>query len=294
MAMNVRKMVSWVVCAGGWVCAASPAVGSPVVWMEGERPASSTFAYETGGWGNSAYLSEGAWLHFSIAAGDVEQAVPAGGGILSYDFAIDEAGSYAVWNRAGFEFIRSPFEWRVDDGPWSVVTPTENLSTDLMEIVRWCEVAWVPMGRVTLDPGSHRLDIRFAIGKDADGKVQRLIYTSDALVLSRDEFRPNGKHPPGAAWRTERDRAAEDRVFRLPESPPGVRSEVALHGDWQYARFDEPGRVGDGRTRPVAGLPDPATLHWSSLAVPGDRNAQRPDQVFCHRYILRTRVSIPT
>ncbi|HUV62628.1 MAG TPA: hypothetical protein VMW24_01960, partial [Sedimentisphaerales bacterium] len=263
------------------------------VWIEGEEPASATFPYQTGGWGNQEYLSQGEWLHFSISAADVNQIIPSEGAVLRYDFEVTEPGTYEVWNRAGFEYVRSPFEWRIDDNPLSRIEPMKHLSTDLMEIARWCEVAWVPMGRSELTPGKHSLEIRFPVERDAEGKIRRLLYTSDATVLSKGDFHPNGRHKPGTSWRTESDIAAEKHIFTLPEATLGERAEVTLHGNWQYARFDEPGLVGDKRTQPVAELPEPATLHWSSIAVPGDRNRLRDDQIFCHRYILRTQVRVP-
>ena len=263
------------------------------VWLEGEEPSSATFAYQTGGWGNQDYLSKGEWLHFSISAADVEKVIPAEGGVLRYAFKVTEAGTYEVWNRVGFEYVRCPFQWRIDNGALSRIEPMKNLSTDLMEIARWCEVAWVPMGQSELTPGEHTLEIRFQIEKDAAGKPKRLIYTSDALVLSKGPFHPNGRHKPGASWRSQRDITAEKHVFVLPEAAPGKRAEVKLHGDWQYARFDEPSLVGDKRTQPVEALPEPTALHFSSIEVPGNRNALRNDQIFCHRYVLRTKFRAP-
>ena len=89
------------------------------------------------------------WLHISVEADKVEKEVPDGGIVLDYDFTIGEAGRYEVWNRVGFEFVRSPFEWRIDDGAWEAVSP-EELTTDLMELAFWCEVAWLKMGEADL------------------------------------------------------------------------------------------------------------------------------------------------
>lgn len=266
---------------------------SSFVWLEGEKPASATFEYQTGGWGNAEYLSEGEWLHFSFSADEVENGVPKDGAVLQYTFEVEDAGAYEVWNRAGYEYVRSPFEWRIDGGPWALIEPMKNLSTDLMEVSRWCEVAWVPMGEAKLVEGEHTLEIRFNVQKNENDKARRLLYASDALVLSKSVFRPNGKYKPGSDWRTPRDVAAQENVFSLPATPLGERSEVELHGDWQYARFDDPGLVGDKRTKPMAALPESSTLHWSSIKVPGNRNALREDQIFCHRYVLKTHVRIP-
>ncbi|MCP4452203.1 MAG: hypothetical protein GY809_12125, partial [Planctomycetes bacterium] len=47
---------------------------------------------------------------------------------------IPSSGSYEVWARVGFEFVRSPFEWRIDGSAWDLIDPSEDLSTDLVEI----------------------------------------------------------------------------------------------------------------------------------------------------------------
>ena len=290
----------WALAMTGWLGLGlglgSTALAASFAWLEGEAPTSATFEYKTGGWGNASYLSGESWLHLSIPAKDVEKAVPAGGAILRYEFQATEAGQHEIWNRAGFEYIRAHFEWRMDDGPWTLVDPQQVLSTDLMEIANWCEVAWVPLGKAQLTAGKHALELRFPLRyQDKEKKKPiRIIYASDALVVSNTPFRPNGKHRPSAAWRSDADRAAAEHVFVMPAgTEPGQRVQLPLTGRWQYARFDHLGRAGDQRTLPVPALPDAKELHWSSIAVPGGRNALRPDQNFCHRYICQTRVQIP-
>lgn len=264
-------------------------------WIEAEIPSSSNFEHGTGGWGNSEYLSGEDWLHFTIPAGEVEEKVPAKGIVVGYVFEVEATGEYEVWGRVGYEFVRSPFEWRIDSGEWDEIDPEVDLSTDLMEIQRWNEIAWVPFGRTRLRPGNHILEIRHTVryrGEGESRKPDRLIYSADVYCVHRGTFRPNGKHRPGDAWRTDRDRAATARSFVLPDGgAAGERAVLPLEGDWEIARHDEREGV-VGRTEPME-APDVDSLHWSAIRVPGDRNQERPDLSFCHRYLYRTRVTVP-
>ena len=96
------------------------------VWLEGES-GSSAFDVQRGGWGHPEFLSEERWIHVSVEADQVEGGLPEGGIVIDYDFEIEKAGAYEVWDRIGFEFARSTFEWRVDDGEWAAVTADEFL-----------------------------------------------------------------------------------------------------------------------------------------------------------------------
>ena len=266
------------------------------IWFEAEKPTSENFETNRNGWGNAHYLSEDNWLHFSIGANEVEDKVPEGGVLISYDFDVDSAGEYEVWGRLGHEFVRAPFEWRIDEGPWDTIDPREDLSIDMMEIARWVEVAWVEMGKATLEPGTHTLQTRHTIRYKGEGdnkKPQRIIYEADAFCLYQGDFRPNGRHNPGADWQTERDIAAAEHVFQMSaEAPEGERVKLELSGDWQIARYDEVGLVED-RTGPIKSVPEADELHWSAISVPGNRNDLRPDLVFAHRYLYRARVDVP-
>ncbi|MFW6189700.1 MAG: glycosyl hydrolase 2 galactose-binding domain-containing protein, partial [Planctomycetota bacterium] len=264
-------------------------------WFEGERPAEADIEVPPHAWDGGQLLSEGGWAGISIPADEVEERIPEGGATIAYDFSVGATGDYQVWGRIGMEYVRAPFDWRLDDGPWDRVTlwDAEDQTIDLMELGRWKSIGWLKMGRARLESGQHRLTIRIPVPykEDEDGnkQPQRIIWTADAFCVYLGDFRPNGKHKPGADWQSERDREAAEKVFEMPpvESP---RVETALHGLWQMGRFDETGLVTD-REGPVP-LPD-HPLHWESMSVPGDRHAQLPDTVFNHRYFLRTRVRIP-
>jgi beta-galactosidase len=125
-------LVAWCVCFAADVRAASPAF----IWLEGEQPDSVNFKPNVAGWGHKEFLSGEKWLHISIDAGKVDKELPAEGIVMDYAFKASAEASYEIWNRIGFEFVRSPFEWRVDAGAWTTVSPNE-LTTDLMELDFW-------------------------------------------------------------------------------------------------------------------------------------------------------------
>lgn len=283
-----RSILALLGCSFLTAWTAFAAAAPAFVWLEGES-AQTTFPVNRSGWGRPHFLSASNWLHVSVEADKVEKEVPEAGIVMSYDFASQTAGRYEVWNRVGFEFARSPFAWRLDQQPWQTVGPDE-LTTDLMELANWCEVAWLKLGNVDLAPGAHRLEIRLPKLKDAQGKWQRVLYASDALCLHAGPFQPNGKFPPGETGRTAEDEAAARVVFQLPAAPTGERAEVKLNGTWEIARDDEqmPGEV----AAPISALP--AQPIWRAIAVPGDKNKLREDLIFAHRVWYRTRVAVPT
>ncbi len=263
---------------------------TPFVWLEGEHPASTNVKLNLAGWGNKQFLSGEKWLHLSLDADKIEKELPAEGGLIRFDFDVKDHGNRDIWARIGFEFTRSLFDWRVDEGSWTTVGPDE-LTSDLMEIDFFCEVAWLKLGQCALAPGPHHLEFRMPKRKDAKGQYQRVLFALDAVCISPGDFHPNGKYKPGEDGRNARDREAGNVVFQLPEpGPDGMRSTLPLNGVWEICRDDEqqPGPVAE----PIHELP--AKPVWRAIAVPGDKNTLRPDLVFAHRVWYRTRVNIPS
>ena len=261
---------------------------SEFVWIEGES-AQTSFVVNIAGWGRPQFLSEAKWLHISVDEAKVESDVPEGGITLRYDFTISQAGRYEVWNRIGLEFARSAFEWRIDDDAWQTVAP-DALTTDLMELDFWCEVAWLDMGDAELSAGNHGLDIRLSKTKSESGKWQRLLYACDAICLSGGSFRPNSKFKPGESYRNDADEEASKNLFLLPATKPALRSSMELGGIWEVARDDEqyPGEVAE----PIGTVPE--NLFWKAIPVPGDKNTLREDLIFAHRLWYRTRIEVPS
>lgn len=267
---------------------------SPVafIWLEGEKPSSQMLGGVKpliSGWGQKQFLSGDTWLQVSVDADKVEKETPADGMLLQYAFTVPSSGRFEVWNRIGYEFVRSPFAWRVDNGVWQTIGPDE-LTTDLMLLQDWNEVAWLKMGAQRLAAGAHKLDIRLLRTKDDKGKTARILYASDALCVTSGAFSPNGKFKPNETGRDAKDAEAAKKVFTLPTpSPPGGRSILPLNGLWEVCRNDEqkPGLV----ATPMTDFP--ATPHWKSIPVPGDRNTLRPDLEYAHRLWYRTRIQVP-
>src|SRR6185437_14936280 len=135
---------------------AAPAPENNYVWIEGEA-AKTNFKPNIAGWGKKHFLSGEKWLQIAVDADKIEKTVPAEGVLLKYPFTLPKAGDYEIWNRLGFEFVRSSFAWRIDGGDWKTILPDE-LTTDLMEVDFFCEVAWLKMGERKLDAGAHTLE----------------------------------------------------------------------------------------------------------------------------------------
>jgi len=286
--MPLGRVLFVLLCLGGSI-AGEAAEPEPFVWLEGEQPTATNVEAKLSGWGNAQFLSDGKWLSLSIDAGKVDADVPGDGVLLKYALTIATDAKYEVWSRIGFEFVRSPFDWRIDGGTWQSVGP-EQLTTDLMEIGEWCEVAWLKLGDEQLAPGSHTLDIRLPRTKNAEGKTQRILYACDALCLHAGAFNPNGKFPPGDEGRGPKDEEAARHVFRIaaPDSP-AARTAVPLAGLWEVCRHDEQ-HLGE-TAEPIEDFP--RRPHWKAIEVPGDKNKLRPDLLFAHRLWYRTRVEVP-
>lgn len=282
-----RHLMAIVLLACG--LAAAGRAAAETIWIEGEAPTSINLKPVTAGWGHKEFLSGEKWLHVNLDPAKAGQKLPDEGGLIAYAFEVKSAGNFEIWNRIGFEFVRSPFEWRLDGGAWAAVAP-EELTTDLMELDFWCEVAWLKLGAQPLTAGAHKLEIHLPGGLDAKGKPRKTNYASDCLCLSSAPFHPNSKFKPGE-WRYEPiDAEAAQKVFALPEpGVPGARASVALTGAWEICRDDEqlPGEV----AAPLKTLPTAPI--WTGITVPGDKNQLRPDLLFAHRIWYRTRVSVP-
>lgn len=260
------------------------------VWVESEKPTAANIDMKPSPWGGKV-MSGDNWLQVNIDDKDVEKKTPAGGILLSYKFNAPTTGTYQVWNRLGFENVRSAFDWRLDDAAWKAVSPDE-ITTDLTEIGFWASIAWLKMGQTSLNAGSHTLQIRLPITYDVQKKPQRIFYSSDALCLFKGDFHPNGPYRPNdMSWQTPAIKSAANKTFSMPATTPSAQNALSLRGEWQIARWDE--MLVKDRTAPIKSLPNPEDLHWESISIPGDKNKQRPELTFAHRYFLRTRVDIP-
>lgn len=260
---------------------------TPFAWIEGESPTSINFKASQEGVGNPQFLSGTNWLKVAIDADKVEKEAPQGV-LISYDFSLGTSGAHEIWARIGFEFVRSKFEWQIDSGEWKPVSPDE-LTSDLMELSFWTEIAWLKLGKTDISSGPHHLNIRVPKTVDDKGKVRNILFALDCVCVSSAEFHPYSHFKPGEDHQTDQDRAAQKLIFHLPEARgQGERSVAKLNGLWEICRHDEqlPHEV-------AAPIPDlPAQPRWTAIEVPGDKNT-RPDLVFAHRLWYRTHFEVP-
>ena len=261
----------------------------PYIWLEGESPTSANVPIDAAGSSHAQYLSGEKVVQITADAGEVEKKFPAEGANFKYAFAAPAEADYEVWDRIGFEFARSAFDWRIDAGDWKTIK-SDDLTTDLMELDFFREIAWIQLGKQKLSAGQHVLEIRVPRAKNAKGENQRMLYTCDALCITAGEFHPNGKFKPDESGLEAADIEAGKAAFALPEAKgDGQRASVALKGTWTITRDDEqlPGEVAE----PIKQLPKNPV--WRAIEVPADKNVARHDLQFAHRIWYRTKVNVP-
>ncbi len=265
---------------------ATKAVAADTIWIEGEAPASvapDSIKPSIENVGRPQYLSGGNWLKINMEAGDVAKQMPTDGIMLTYNFSAPKDGRYDLWDRLGFERVRSPFDWRVDSGAWTTVKADAD-SVDVEELQTWNPIGWVPLGTQQIASGPHTLQIRLTKYKDEKGNDAHILYASDALCLTTTPFHPDGPHKPGE--RSEADKTAASQVFAVTAPTGAAQTATSLKGTWQIAADDE--MVVDDRLGPIKAAPNADDLSWHAISVPGDRNSAFPEMTYVHRYWLRT------
>ena len=269
------------------------------VWIEGETPTKADPIFQSGGWGRANILSGEKWQFAAVDAQDVAKKVPVEGASTAYAFKVKTPGKYDVWARLGYEFARSPFRWRVGANEWKTVKPDE-LTSDLMAIADFAEVAWLKLGTIELTAGAHNLEFNVPRPTklvNGTAEPERLLFGFDCACIMQEPFTPNGRFRPGQVWNYPLDYEAQKALFEFPavpaNTPTGTRRTLDMGGTWQIARFDENELV--DRAGPIISLPTNLdSLKWRGVRVPGDRDAALPDWAYSHRYLYRTKVRVPT
>lgn len=271
-------------------------------WIEGEKPESANVAadagvYRPGPMAQPALQSGRALLSIALSHNDAKEKLPADGLTVRYEFHVEGAGRRAVWARIGYEWARSAFDWRLDDGEWQTLG-SDVPTVDIVELSAWNELAWIRLVETRMAAGRHTIEFRhrpaFSVDSKGNSKPARTLHMLDAVCVTDEPFRPNGRFKPGEDWRTDEDRKAAAKVYELPAAPAGTRSHVELTGLWEIARWDEYDVPRETQFTGVTALPaDYDDLFWVGVQTPGDRNIVRPDMKFCHRLIYRARVNVP-
>ena len=294
-------MLPLMLLSGGPAAAGAPGPVPACVWIEAEKPDSANFKYDVWGGPNPQILSDGKWVTGAIGKDRPKDApkdaakedIPKEGLLLKYSFEAPEAGAYEFWARIGYEWVRPALQWRIDGGQWQTI-PTDQLTTNLVNVSLWCEVAWAKGGLVELKPGKHELELRY----QEPGSNGKFVIGLDCFALVKGEggFTPEGPLRPGQQYEEQIDKDARGRLFRFDQQLPGgaeTRIDLPLNGLWEVARYDDPDMDKD-TYEPLKQLPEESkyALRWRGLNVPGDAR-DRPDLVFGHRLLYRTRVDVP-
>ena len=270
---------------------------SDIAWIEAENPTTKPelAEFETRPDGTAEYLSGGKVAVVNIDERHVEKLLGKDGKIAAWDFETKTGGMHQVWARIGYEWVRTDFDWRIDSGAWQTAKSTD-CTIDLQQIAFWREIAWLKMGEQDLPAGKHSLQVRFMPTRESKGQQvpTRILWMADCFCIA-DDFRPNHKYRPGDDYRSDLDRQAAAQVFTLvAPAQQGERARLDLGGSWQLAAWDEPVVPEAQRLEGVAALPaDLDSLPWYGIPVPSDRNQSRPDFIFNHRLIYRTKVAVP-
>ncbi|MFP4380015.1 MAG: glycosyl hydrolase 2 galactose-binding domain-containing protein [Candidatus Sumerlaeia bacterium] len=298
------------------------------IWIEGEKPTSANVSAQEGGYhlgplARPQWQSGGAMFWFSLNPNDVKDKWPEEGLRHGYQFNVKEAGRHEFWGRIGYENARSPFDWRIDGGEWKTVDSNQP-TIDLIELSLWNQLGWLWIDTVDLSAGDHTIEFRHMPATKTDNKGNekptRNLLMIDALVFSKEPFKPNGKFKPGEDHRDELAKMAEDQVFDVEVGSGGKRSETRLAGAWQIARWDEYGddrRWNDGdipvetQWKGVESLPENLdSMPWYGVVVPrtyyeidgvsggyagssGSKSGKPPLFDFAHRVIYRTQIEVP-
>ncbi len=297
------------------------------VWIEGESPSSinakaDEAGYRLGPLARPDWQSGKRMLSFQSKHEEAKEKFPKEGLIVGYDVDLKDGGRYEIWARIGFEFARSPFDWRLDGGEWKTISPSQP-TIDLVELSLWNQIGWLRFDTRDLKTGKHTIEFRhkpaFKEKKKGKKKGVRSLHMLDAICFSTGSFQPNGKFKPGEEHMDEVARQAATQVFAAEAALAGRRRELALTGLWQIARWDE---YGDDRAwndgdipvetqwKGVETLPKLDDLFWYGVYVPrtlakidgksggyaggsGGKSGKPPLFDFAHRVIYRTRVKIP-
>ncbi len=305
--MNFRKFLSRLIFCS-LLCISYSVIASDYVWIEAENPSSvpkilppdgkaDDKGFEIKGWGNSQFMSEGKVLNISISEKENAKRLGKDGAVFGYDFEAKTAGKYQIWGRIGYEWVRSDFDWRIDNGEWKTLKASEPTS-DLMPIAVWNEIAWVKFGETDLTPGKHTLQIRhlpLRVYDYPEEKAVRTLNFFDCFCVYKGDFIPNGKFKPDEKFLTEKDNKAAETVFELKSTEAvGERTKVELSGLWQIARWDEQNVKEEERLTGADALPKNLNdLIWYGISFPGEKDKERPDFQLCHRFIARTKVMVP-
>ena len=256
-------LVSWI---------ATAAAAADYVWIEGEKPTSKNFARPARRASRRPqFLSEREVAEREPARRRrSRRSAPRRASSSATTSRPPSAGKYEIWNRIGMEFVRSPFDWRIDQGEWKTITPA-GPDTDLMEVGFWNEVAWIKMGEA--GPGGRQAHAPDPPHADLSRRRRaRRSWTRSSTAPTRcastralsARTASSSPTPTGRPPTTSRRPARSSRSNAGARPAPAERVETPLGGLWQVCRYDEQEVVDRaGPTQDAAGR-RPRPTGWRS------------------------------
>ncbi|MFN3652480.1 MAG: hypothetical protein ACK47B_23130 [Armatimonadota bacterium] len=187
----------------------------PYIWIEAERPAGHNFSGVTFAGGASSSL---------VLRVNRPDAPPSGLFKARYVVDISRDASYEIWvaGKAPGESGASPLIWQIDDEPAQEVRSVARAGEEYAR-----GLAWFSLGRLTLKAGRHELLI--AIAEKAETGSRRYFGSLDAIVFSREPFRPNGVEKPAIVVARRRSEEKDSEKKRDTEEK-GEKSQKSEKG----------------------------------------------------------------
>src|SRR4051794_38882322 len=187
------RAAAWLSAALGCLVACTPAgaAGPPrkgaLLWIEGEdAKARNVKAHPW--WYDKVkreHLSGGGWLHHFDEKAE---------GTAEYEVKAPVKGDYHFWLRANP--VGAKLSYQLDKGPWVLIDRIDKKARDVVNIAADGKpdlrfVAWIEVGKLSLDRGPHTLRFKFHSAAQNHGGL-------DVIVLSTEPFTPRGIERPGA------------------------------------------------------------------------------------------------
>ena len=190
-------------------------VRAEVIWVEGEKPASSTVTRHPW-WYDQVKKPELSGGDF-ISHWDKDKV-----GEAEYRFDAGAAGRHEFWVRANP--IQSALSYSLNSGAVTAITlepaqPSVNVAADDKPDLRF--LAWIKVGDVMLKQGANTLRFRMTSANNHHGMI-------DCFVLSTTAFQPNGISKPGEAAKVTATKGDEGWFAFNPAPDPFNESAIDL------------------------------------------------------------------
>ncbi len=175
----------------------TPPARSAWIWVEGEKPASSTM-HRHPYWYDLVKRDQ-------LSGGDLISNFHEQPGEAVYQFTAPSAGDYEFWVRANP--VQARLSYRLNDGSWTAIDvdrglDSTNIAADEKPDLRF--LAWARAGQVSLKKGTNTIRFRMDSPNHNHGYI-------DCFVFANEPFTPRGAVKPDQLAEFSRRAAAADK-----------------------------------------------------------------------------------